>query len=156
MRLFVRGYKGQGFGSGFIKWFTRSEYSHVSLVFHMHGEPQEIEAIQGRGVIAHAPHKACHKEFVEYAVPISNEQIVDVHISAMSLIGAKYDWRGVFSFILHRKKHSLDHFFCSEFDAYTLLKGRYPLSRREPYKETPDSIMQSFRLIAPADEMGGA
>lgn len=156
MKLFVRGYTGQGFGSGIIKWFTRSKYSHVSLVFQMHGLPQEIEAIQGKGVIMHDPYSRREKDFVEYAVPISETQIVDAHILAMSLVGAKYDWKGVFSFLLHRTKHTLDKFFCSEMVAYVLLKASYPTSRREPYKESPDSIMESFRLIAPASEVGGA
>ena len=156
MRVFVRGYHGEGFGSGLVKWFTRSKYSHVSLVFHLHGEKEEIESIQGKGVISHAPHDARSKSFVEYAVPVSSEQVIDMHITAMSLIGAKYDWQGVFSFLLHRTKHTLDKFFCSEFAAFVLLKGRYSASRRDPYKESPDSIMESYRLIAPAAEVGGA
>jgi len=156
MRLMVRGYKGQGWGSGLIKKFTRSEYSHVSLVFHLHGNVQEIESLQGKGLIQHKPHKACHKDFVEYAVPLTYEQVVDAHILAMSLVGAKYDWSGVVSFLLHRTKHTLNKFFCSELVAYVLLRVGYPLTRRSPYKESPDSVMESLRLIAPADEMGGA
>ena len=150
MRVYVRGYKGQGFGSGFIKWWTRSKYSHVSLVFQMHGLPQEVESIQGKGLIMHDPYSRSEKQFDELAVPITDEQIVDAHILAMSLVGAKYDYSGVASFLLRRKKHSLNKFFCSELVAYVLLKAGYPLTRREPYKETPDSVMESLRLIAPA------
>ena len=150
MKLFVRGYTGQGRGSKLIQWWTRSKFSHVSFVFYMHGEPQEIEAIQGKGVIAHKPNKACQKTFVDYAVPLTETQIIDAHILAMSLVGARYDWQGVWSFLLRRKKHTLDKFFCSEMVAYVLLKVGYGLSRRPPYKESPESVMESFRLIEPA------
>ena len=156
MKLYVRGYRGAGAGSRVIKWFTRSEFSHVSLIFHMHGYAQEIEAIQGEGVIQHKPHTSRHKEFLDLAVPVSYEQILNIHINAMRCIGAKYDWKGVISFLLHRKKHTLDKFFCSEFNAYQLLKGGYPISRRAPYRQSPDNVMESLRLIDPVTELGGA
>jgi len=156
MKLFVRGYHGAGFGSGAIKWFTRSKYSHVSLVFHLHGDAEEIEAIQGSGVIRHRPFTDLEKTFDEYAVPISEDQIIEAHILAMSLLGARYDWAGVYAFLLRRSKHSLDKFFCSEFVTYILLKIAYPVSRRLPYKHSPDTVMESYRLIAPVAELGGA
>jgi hypothetical protein len=156
MKLFVRGYRGQGYGSGAIKWFTRSQYSHVSLVFFMHGVWEEIEAIQGKGVISHKPHSARRKDFAEYSVPASEEQIISIHIGSRSVLGAKYDWQGVFSFLLHRTKHTLNKFFCSEFVAYQLLKGGYKLSRRVPYKQSPDLVMESLMLVEPVTEIGGA
>ena len=156
MKCFVRCYTGQGSGSKLIQAWERSDISHVSLVFHMHGSAQEIESIQKKGVIQHAPHKACHKQFIEYAVPLTDEQIIDAHILAMSFIGAKYDYTGVVSFLLHRTKHSKDKWFCSEFVAYILLKVGYALSRRIPWLESPESISSSYRLIAPADEIGSA
>ena len=144
----VRGYTGQGFGSGFIQRFTRGKASHVSLVFHMGHSVVEVEAIQGKGVIVHPPHTRATKTYHELSVPLTYEQVIDAHAFAMSVEGAKYDWLGVFSFALHRKKHSLNKFFCSELVALTLLKAGYPLSRREPYKESPASVVASLRLLS--------
>ena len=144
----VRAYTGQGFGSGFIQKFTRTTTSHVSLVFDMGHNVEEIEAMQGKGVIRHAPHTRATKAYFELAVPLSYEQVIDAHTLACSLVGARYDWKGVFSFALHRKKHSLNKFFCSELVSYTLLKVGYRLSRREPYKESPASVVESLRLLS--------
>lgn len=144
--LSVRGYKGQGFGSGFIKRFTFGEYSHVSLVFRMHGREEEFESIQGKGVITHPPHSAEDKEFVELAVPMNEEQVVNAHITAMSLLGAKYDWAGVWGFVRRKKRHSPDKWFCSEYVGYVLFKSTYPVSRREPYRETPSTVMESYQI----------
>ena len=151
MSLKVRGYTGTGFGSSFITWWTRSSTSHVSLVFDIgHGE-EEIEAIQGKGVVSHKPYTHDEKTFAEWIVPLTYEQVLDAHILATSLIGAKYDWKAIFSFIQHRKKHSPDKWTCAEFDAYVLMKSGYALSRRKPYLETPSSIVESLRLV----EAGG-
>ena len=144
----VRAYTGQGFGSGFIQKFTRGQASHVSLVFDMGHTVHEIEAIQGKGVICHAPHSASSKTYFELAVPLSYEQVIDAHAMAIDLVGARYDWKGVFSFALHRKKHNKKKWFCSELVAYVLLKVGYDVSRREPYKETPASVVESLRLLS--------
>ena len=147
MKCYVRGYKGAGFGSGFIKKFTRSKYSHVSLVFDMGHTLEEVEAIQGKGVIRHPPYSREEKEFDTLVAPLSEEQIIEAQAIACSLVGAAYDWQGVVSFLLHRTKHTLDKFFCSEMDAYVLYKVGYPLSRKEPYTLSPDDVMASYRLV---------
>lgn len=142
----VRGYTGQGAGSKWIQKWTRSDVSHVSLIVQLGENIQEVEAIQFKGVIAHKPHSADDKTFVEYDVPLSYEQALEVRELALSYVGAKYDWQGIWGFARHRKKHSLNKFFCSELVAYCLLKAGYPLSRREPFLESPASVCESFRL----------
>lgn len=145
-KLYVRGYNGQGFGSGFIRWFTFGKYSHVSLRFDMGDYEEEIEAIQGRGVVRHAPYTHDEKDFEEMVVPISDTQSIEAHIIAASLVGSKYDWKGIYGFVVRKKRHSPEKWSCQEIVAYVLLKVGYPLSRREPYRETPTSIMESFRI----------
>ena len=154
MKVFVRGYYGQGFGSGFIRRFTFGEISHVSFVFEKGSEREEIEAIQGRGVVAHKPVEG--KEYVEYALPLDEDQAIALHIEARSLIGCAYDWAGVFGFVRRKKKHNPYKYFCSELVAYCCYKAGYPLSRREPWRETPSSVCESFRLLAPVEEAGHA
>ena len=153
MSVMVRGYKKTGWGSWVIKWFTFGSYSHVSLIFNM-GKPIEIEAIQGKGVIAHHPTES--GEWDEYEVPITQEQAISAQNIAHNLLGAKYDWRGIRSFIRRKDRNNPSNWFCSELVAYTLMSVGYPLSRREPYRETPDSVMCSLRLIERPKEEGGA
>ena len=144
MRLLVRGYKGEGFGSGFIKRFTFGNYSHVSFVFDLNDMVEEIEAIQGKGVIRHKPKEDA--AFDELVVSLTEEQILDAHIWAVGLLDAKYDWKGIWGFMRRKNKHNIDKWFCSELVAYVLMKVGHPLSRREPYRETPTSVMESLEL----------
>lgn len=145
----IRGYNGHGFGSSFIRRFTFGNYSHVSIVFDTNHGEEEYESIQGRGVIVHAPYTREEKDFVELLVPINEEQRILAHITAMEMLGSSYDWLGIWGFMVRKDRHSKDRWFCSEYVAYCLLKAGYALSRREPYRETPDSVMMSYRLIDP-------
>jgi len=157
MKCYLRGYNGQGFGSDFIKRFTFGSYSHVSLVFDMgNGRVEEIEALQGKGVVRHAPNSADEFVFDEMMVPLTQEQVLEAHECAGSLVGDGYDWLGVFGFIRRKKMHNPDKWFCSELCAYVLYKCGYPLSRRDPYRETPTTCMESMRVFPPAVPMGGA
>ena len=146
MRLLVRGYNGQGFGSGFIRWFTFGSYSHVSLVFEGHDSDLEVEAIQGKGVIYHAPHGHEEKSFDEFVVDLTDEQITTAKCVALGLEGAEYDWKGIWGFLRKKKRHSEEKWFCSELVAYALWKAGRPVSRREPWRETPTSVCESFVL----------
>jgi len=143
----VRGYKGVGFGSKFIQRWTRSPYSHVSLVFHLGHTEVEVEALQFKGVISHAPNSPDKKDFDVFDVPLNYRQVMGAHSLAMSLVGAKYDWAAIRAFVRHRKSHSLDKWICSEIVAYVLLKNGYKLSRRSPHLESPSTVCESLRLI---------
>ena len=156
IKVTVRGYTGQGAGSKFIQRWTRSNVSHTSLVFHMGHTSIEVESIQFRGTISHKPHSSKKKTFIEYDVPLTYEQVLEARELALSLVGSRYDWQGVWGFVKHRKKHSLNKFFCSEFVGYCLLKAGYPLSRREPFLESPSSICESLRLVEQVNPVGGA
>ena len=156
MNLYVRGYNGHGKGSGLIRWFTFGKFSHVSFVFEDASRREEIESIQGKGVVKHTPWKEGEKDFVEYVVPISEEQILEAWFIAGSYEDAEYDKAGIFGLLLRRNKHNIDKWFCSELVAYVLLKVGHPISRREPYRETPTSVCESFRILEPLETRGGA
>ena len=156
MKVYVRGYRGNSFFSKAIRWITRGSYTHVSLVFVNGYHTVEVEALEGRGVIKHFPNTAELYDFDEYVAPLDWEQAENTYLYAMELVGAEYDRKGVIGFLLHHKKHSMDKWFCAEYVAYVLYKAGYPLSRREPYREHPSSVMESFRLLAPVEQTGGA
>ena len=143
----VRGYKGVGFGSSFIQWFTRSPISHVSLVFYMGHTTDEVESIQGKGVICHPPHSSADRDFEEWDLPLSFEQVLEAHSLAVSLVGSKYDWQCIRSFVVHRRHHDPFKWICSELVAFVLWQVGYRLSRRKPYLETPSTIVESLRLL---------
>ncbi len=148
MNVKVRGYEGAGWGSPIIRWFTRSPYTHVSLIFSTGGCEEEFESIQGKGVIRHLPHLFSKKKWVEWTLPLTYEQVLDAHEMAASLVGAKYDWQAIRAFVLHRRKHSLDKWICSEYVAYVLSKAGYPISRLQPFMESPATICASLRLVS--------
>jgi len=143
----VRGYTGTGWGSGFIQRWTRSPISHVSICFYMDGADIEVESLQGKGVISHPPHSREDKTFTEYDVPLSYEQAMEARALAISLVGSKYDYLAIKSFLIHRKKHNLYKWICSEIVAYVLLKVGYALSRRSPHLESPSTCCDSLRLV---------
>ena len=154
MKVWVRGYKGTGVFSKFIMWFTRGEYSHNSLVFMDGTTYTEIESIEGKGVIQHPPHST--HNFDELVAPLTWEQAETAYLTAKGLVGGGYDKLGVFGFLIHKKIHNPLNWFCAEFDAFVLWKAGYPLSRREPYRETPASVMESLRLVDPVKQQGAA
>ncbi len=144
----VRGYRGNTFFSKAIMWITRGNYSHVSLVFRdaSSGVMTEIEAIEGFGVIEHLPNTKLTHDFDEFTTDLDLTKAYAAYEAAKELLGGKYDIAGVVGFLIHRKRHSLQKFFCSELVAYVLHKVGNPLSRREPYRETPASVCESFKL----------
>ncbi len=144
-KVYARGYKGKGTGSKFIKWFTFGEFSHVSLIFVFEdGHMREMEAIQGRGVWANP--EPVNEGFTDYLVPISVDQRIAAYGLAWSLMGASYDWAGIYGFLRRKKRHSDSKWFCSEYVAYILKTVGYPLSRRDSWRETPSSVMDSLRI----------
>ena len=151
--VYVRAYKAQGFVGKAIKWFTFGDYSHVSLVFDFEGRGQiEYESIQGAGVICHAPTEL--KEYDLFRVPLNHAQVQLAWHWAKSIRG-KYDWGGIWGFMRRKERQSDRKWFCSEYVAYVLLKAGYPLSRRDPYRETPTTVAETLRLEA-VFEGGGA
>jgi hypothetical protein len=150
VRLTIRGYSGTGFASGLIKWFTFGEISHVSGVFeYANHPPEEFESIQGKGVCHHAPTEG--KAFVAFHAPLTPDELERAFELAQSIHG-KYDWAGIWGFMRRKRVHNPLKWFCAEYWAYILWKSKYPLSRREPYRETPSSICESLRITRSAED----
>ena len=143
----VRGYSGTGFGARLIRWFTFGQYSHVSFEFRFSdGSAIEIESIQGAGVRSLRPRKHCD---VSYIVPLDDKPLQALYelASTMAAAGLKYDWTGIWGFVRRAKRQNPYKWFCSEFIAWALRKVQFPLSRREPYRETPSTVLESYRLV---------
>ena len=129
-------HNGKGRGSRIISWATRG-CSHESTVYRdipieliewankMYGDywkkkgiglicgtTWEFESIQGKGVH--------HQKFIPSSNQIwknfehTEEQAVIMFKKDCELVGAKYDWKGIFSFATRRASHNLKKWFCSE------------------------------------------
>ena len=154
--VYVRGYRGTTFFSKAIRWITRGEYTHNSLVFINGRHCVELEAIEGKGVIKHYPNSPETHDFDEYTAPLDWEQSESAYLLPNELLGSGYDKLGIIGFLIHKKVHNPFKYFCSEYVAYILWKAGYPLSRREPYRDTPASVCESLRLLERVEPVGGA
>jgi uncharacterized protein YycO len=147
----IAAYRGISMTSKLIRWFNRSDYSHVSYVSH---DYIEIEAWQGHGVRRnndirtndHMPGTQVELYDVE---GITNAQEEMVQNFVRSKIRKSYDMRGVLQFVSRRRETAAqqDKWFCSElvFAAYRAA-GVHLLERIEPYKVYPGMVVVSPRL----------
>ncbi|MGB0960235.1 MAG: hypothetical protein ACPGVK_08290 [Halocynthiibacter sp.] len=129
-------YKGEGrFYDRLIRWWTKSDYSHVELVAEKEdrifigwsssprdgGVRAKFIKIQPR-----------HWDFID--VPIKNQQWVFANARALRDLGYRYDWINIFfSQILPFKLQIRNRMICSEFVAECL-------GFDTPEKHTPQSL----------------
>jgi len=118
------------------------------MVWHFtDGTGTEIEAIQGEGVIEHPPKFGPEYNFETRIVPVNEQQAWEAYQLALSIVGADYDWKGIFGFLRRKITESPDKWFCSESAAWVLWKINHPLSRRKPFQETPEMVMDSKQVL---------
>jgi len=143
MQVYVCGYRGKGAGSKFIKWFTFGRFSHVSLVFDNGvGRPEEIEAIQGKGV--HRQYfDATADNYTLFRVPCNAAQGEEAHEFASNQVGKKYDWFGIWGFVRRAFRQDPTKWFCSELVFATLVKIGVLLLRKKASQVNPDMLCAS-------------
>jgi len=122
-------YKGEGtIVDGLIRWWTKSEYSHVELV------------VDGLWYSTSPRDQKIRSKYINPKP--ENWDYVDVTVDADRLEelfnrtkGAKYDWTGIaLSQFLPLNVHSRDRWFCSEFCAEALgLEGSNQYSPEDLY-----------------------
>ena len=145
MKIYVAGYKGAGFGGGFIKRFTFSEFSHVTVVFDMQEQGLEYEAIQG---------KRFHKQRFNvedksarlFCAEVNEDQITAMMNAAESILGSRYDWTGIWGFMVRKKREKMNWWFCSEVTPWILSHGQLVLQRKEFFKHTPGDVCCSVAI----------
>jgi len=152
-RVYVKGYNGAGFGSGFIKRFTFSlnpPTSHVSNVYEIDGEFIEYQSVQGKGVYKRLFDNLNGRGKL-YFKDVSDENFELMLAAAESVLGAKYDWKGIWGFIRRRIKEVADKWFCSEYTAWQFHKGSNRLSRKKAFQHTPSDVVTSM-VITPCEK----
>jgi len=133
MRVSVAFYKGKGnWKNKIIRWWTKSPYSHAELIL-----PNEItwvsispfltSRVAGRSV--HEVQNLNDWDFLSFDLswrePVKEYQIKQIYSFIEETSGARYDWVGmilsqIFPYLI---KHR-DRWYCSEWIAHSLVKGR--------------------------------
>ena len=95
-----------------IRWWTRSPYSHVELLF---SDGQKFSAVPGVGT-RFAPASPIESQCWDILVlPTTVEQEAKIRAFCEREVGCKYDWRGIFfSQIIRMRRHCMGRWFCSE------------------------------------------
>lgn len=145
--MLVALHKGKTLISRLIRWQTRSEYSHASLILD---DGTCIEAVEGHGVrqqvlwrpTGHAPIDL----FMVGAHGLSRTAGIMIERWARSQIGKPYDWTMVVRFVSRRQasRKESGKWFCSELVFAALQKGGVDLLERvEPWEVSPGLLSKS-------------
>ena len=146
-------HSGPGLISRLIKWQTRSEWNHASLLFD---DDCVIEAREFRGV------RKIHVEDIRQAVartrglrvsvygfrePLTESQKICARIFADEQIGLPYDYTDIIGFLSRRRQQENAAWFCSELVASTCRRIGVPLFRdTESWEVAPGMLARSNEL----------
>lgn len=136
-----------GWMSRLIKWQTRSEYSHASLVLP---DDTVLEALQGKGVI-HGRSIRSVKEQVDLFEVACGVPVTEAALTfAKAQIGKGYDWTMVIRFLTRQpeSRKQSKKWFCSELVYASFAEAGWPLLRdTAPWEVSPELLSKSPYLI---------
>lgn len=153
---------GRSLFSRLIRWFSRSEYHHVS-VWHWNAHDPEggtvIEAVEGHGVrwqpatAYRAKREAGTIRLYAFREPLTGMETQVFWAALVAELGRGYDWRGVLRFVSRRRKDGHpEKWFCSELVAAAAAAAGRPLFSSKPaWQVMPSDIPQSLALV-PCDD----
>jgi len=145
-------FKGISVFSKAIKFWTRSQYSHVAYLLN---DTTLIE------VWGSDPFRICwdfvtppfakHEprtpiEIWSLDLPIDEYLVVDKFMRKLALQKAPYDWLGVFGFILKLEKHKRQGYFCSEGCTAALCKAKN-WQTIKPHHISPVSLLNLIEAM---------
>lgn len=146
-------HSGPGIIGSLIRWQTRSEFSHASLLF---SDDTVIESREFRGVRklhVNEVYRAMHEEpklrisVYEFFRPISKEQEAGARRFAEEQIGLGYDYMDVVSFLTRRRRTEDDAWFCSELVSAVCRRAGRPLFHdTADWEVAPGLIPRSLAL----------
>jgi len=141
MRLYF--YRGKGLGAALIRWFSRSKYAHVSIVFQ---DGAVFEAYPRVGVRKTwlKSTKGITPFVFKLGAPVDSAA-VRIFLDAECGAGTKYDYWGVICFVMGLKpRRSEARYFCSELVFDALRAGGVDLlDRVDGWKLRPDELSWS-------------
>jgi len=118
-KLYFTGYKGKSFISKLIKYWTRSEYSHVEQCLN-------LETLKGYG--AYQGYKvgylypSYHEKGTRYDIfelECTQEQLEKFNYFKRQQEGKKYDYKGIMGFVTNKEEmNNRNKWYCSEIEIY--------------------------------------
>ena len=145
--LKLRFSRSNSIGSRLIRWFTRSEYSHVEaehwLGYRIGATPfgvtksyhNPVSQLEGDGA------------YLYKYVTLSHEQSLRFWTFLGQQVGKPYDWSGLFGFVSNRDWEDPDKWFCSELVAAGLVQVGVSLLSEKPARVTPRDLLVSPLLF---------
>lgn len=148
MKVYIKLHRvGDGFIGRLIGWFTFGKYKHASMAFREDNG-------HVRGFQSNAKHGVHFFDFVEnepntdlFLVPCNDEQAYAMLHAAKSIVGAKYDYAGLWGFVRRKKRENPNWWFCSEAATWVCAQGTVILLRLPFYKQSPVLLGASTVLI---------
>lgn len=130
--------RAPGLFSWAIRLWTRSEFSHTEMVFGGSTMISAIEGIGVRTVVAIGPFDPKIWETVHVSSAAGYEH--KAHEWAMSELGCKYDWMGIFFCQVFKfgRQHKAK-WFCSEFCTAVIQQAGL-LPGVKPYQQSPGKL----------------
>jgi uncharacterized protein YycO len=140
-------HRSEGWISKAIKWQTRSQFSHASLVLP---DDTVLESMQGRGVVHGRKVESC-VECVDLFTVLAIAKVQDAALGfAMSQLGKPYDYTMVARFVTRRTEslRTKEKWFCSELVFAAFLHAGLPLLRdTQPWEVSPELLSKSPYLV---------
>ena len=147
-KLLIRAYRGRGLLCWFIRWQTRSPYSHVALQFGSIAYESYPWKKPGkpRGLIEFDMTDADYAADA-FGIEVPEHVYVSMERWAESHVGDRYDWLAIFRFISRRRYTSNDKWICSEWIFKDFLDHCIRLlNETEEWEVSPGLLVRSPRV----------
>ena len=141
----ILAYKGVSWHSKLIRFYTRSEYSHVAIEWE---NKKVTEALASYGVVSSNNYKEHHTPgpVVDVFDVVCDEEMAWTF--CRSVLGEEYDFSAIARFVTKRKKHTPRRWFCSELVFRACKEGDCRLLERVQAETlSPGDIVSSPLLL---------
>jgi len=140
-------HRSSGLVSSLIKWQSRSDYSHASLIL---ADDTVLESMQGKGVVNNRTVTSCGEVVDIFTIPALAHVHRDALAFATQQLGKPYDYTMVARFLTRRPeaRKSSGKWFCSELVFASLAQAGLLLLRdTEAWEVSPELLSKSPYLI---------
>lgn len=151
--VYVCLHRGTSLVSRMIRWHSRGNYSHASIVLP---DGRHCESREGKGVLMHPKFTLTNpSELVDWFTVdnLTAAQVARLVAFFEAQVGKPYDWPMVFGFVSRSRiegHESAGKWFCSEMDYAGFVDiGIHLLARTHAWEVDPDMLSRSpaLRLV---------
>lgn len=118
-----------------ICWLTKSEYSHVGILWKFHGRYYVLEAIWNGGVRV----RLLQEDLPVYVFPTSVKWTDEIEGCAVRKLGRMYHFLDALRVGFNRNPHIFDSEICSHYVALVYHKAGLPIPDNKPLR--PDDVV---------------